>query len=214
MGSVPGRLPHLQLELDLLAHGHRIVAGLDEAGRGAWAGPVVAAAVVLPLHRSDLSCVLSGVRDSKLLTPRRREELLPVIREVAWATGVGVAPSSYVDRYGVVAATRRAMRGAIRDLGLSPDYLLIDYLHLPNMAIAQKGIPKGDRRHLSIAAASIVAKVTRDRALCELDRQYRGYGFAKHKGYGTRQHAESLAHMGPCAVHRYSFAPVRATLAR
>ena len=214
MGSVSGRLPHLQLERDLLACGHRIIAGLDEAGRGAWAGPVVAAAVVLPLQRPDLCCVLSGVRDSKLLTPRRREELLPVICEVAHATGVGVAPSSYVDRHGVVAATHRAMHGAIRDLGVSPDYLLIDYLHLPNTAIAQQGVPKGDRIHLSIAAASIVAKVTRDRALHELDRQYRGYGFAKHKGYGTRQHAASLAHMGPCAVHRYSFAPVRATLVR
>jgi len=206
--------PHLQLELDLLARGYWLIAGVDEAGRGAWAGPVVAAAVILPLTRSDLVEVLRGVRDSKTLTPKQREELLPLVQRTALAVGIGIVSSKGVDQHGIVAATRQAMRKAIDDLGVSPDYLLIDALRLPTLHIPQSGIPKGDRWHLSIAAASIVAKVARDRILCQLERTYSGYGFAQHKGYGTPQHRRTLAELGPCAIHRYSFAPIRAVLQR
>ena len=214
MGTTFQKLPHLQLERDLLARGHELIAGLDEAGRGAWAGPVVAAAVVLPLRKANLGQILNAVRDSKLLTASRREELLPLIGQVSLSIGIGVVPAAVVDRGGITAATRCAMHDAIRDLSLAPDYLLIDWLPLHDIAIPQQAMPKGDRDHLSIAAASIVAKVTRDRILRQMDSEYPGYGFAQHKGYGTAQHATSLAKLGPCAVHRHSFSPVCASLRR
>ena len=212
MGIIPAKLPHLQLERVLLESGYQLIAGLDEAGRGAWAGPVVAAAVVMPIWKTNLAQILHAVRDSKLMTPVTRERVYPLVRQVALATGIGVTAAADVDRHGIVTATRIAMRAAIGNLGLLPDYLLIDALHLPRVSIPQRGIPKGDLQHLSIAAASIVAKVTRDRLLGELDQMHPGYGFAQHKGYGTRRHSYSLAKLGPCPIHRYSFSPVRAAL--
>ncbi len=201
--------PSLDLEARLWAEGYRCVAGLDEAGRGAWAGPVVAAAVILPPGDLCLLQDLSAVRDSKQLTANRREEILVLIRERALAWSLGSVSASGIDGGGIVPATRRAMGEAIRSLSRPADYLVIDYLALPGVALPQTSLPKGDARVLSIAAASIVAKVHRDRMMVELDSQFPGYGFAQHKGYGTSQHRAALEALGPCAVHRLSFRPLR-----
>jgi len=202
-------LPDLQEELDLYTAGHSHVAGLDEAGRGAWAGPVCAAAVVLPLHCSDLPNLLTGVRDSKQLSPARREALLPIVLEVAEAAGVGWATPAEVDEWGVVPATRQAMMRAVAQLSSRVDALLLDYVRLPDVDLPQRALPKADARCLSVAAASIVAKVTRDRLMVARDQDLPGYGFARHKGYGTRQHREALAQLGPSPIHRMSWRPIR-----
>jgi len=207
--------PDLLLEeMTLYAQGYRLIAGLDEAGRGSWAGPVVAGAVILPLNVPDLRRRLEGVRDSKQLTSEERERLYDLIQVTALAVHVGCVPPAYIDEWGIVPATRRAMSLAVAGLSLSPDFLLIDFLRLPTMDIPQRGIAKGDTLSLSIAAASIVAKVTRDRLMVELEDQYPGYGFARHKGYGTAQHRAALAHLGPSPIHRLSYAPVAATVRR
>jgi len=201
-------LPNLAHEARLWAEGYRLIAGLDEAGRGAWAGPVVAAAVILPPGRPDLAQQLAGVRDSKCLTAARREALLPAIEAIAVAWGVGAVPSTEIDTLGIVAATRRAMVLALEHLSPPADYLLIDYLTLPEAALPQHSMPKGDALVLTIAAASIVAKVTRDRLLAGLESCYPGYGLACHKGYGTAQHRAALSALGPSPIHRLSFAPL------
>jgi len=201
--------PTLTEERALRTQGHRYIAGLDEAGRGAWAGPVTAAAVILPLDDPDLNRVLDGVRDSKQLSPRQRDVLYERISAVAITIGVGVVPADSIDAMGIVPATRQAMVVAVSQLSPPPDFLLVDALHLEEVALPQKGIIKGDAKCLSIAAASIVAKVTRDRLLVALEEEYPGYGFAQHKGYGTRQHRAALHHLGPCDIHRFSYAPVR-----
>ncbi len=200
--------PTLDEEIALRALGHRVVAGVDEAGRGPLAGPVVAGAVVLP---GDTSLPwLAGVRDSKLLPPGQRETIFQRIREsgIGWSYGV-VSPED-VDALGIAPATREAMLRAIRGLPEPPGFLLIDAVKLPDSGIPFKAIVKGDRKCLSIAAASIVAKVTRDRLMTEEDAKHPGYGFAAHKGYPTMEHLERLRSLGPCPIHRRSFAPVRA----
>ncbi|MGD2165115.1 MAG: ribonuclease HII [Anaerolineae bacterium] len=202
-------VPDLSEEHALRAVGHARVAGLDEAGRGAWAGPVCAAAVVLPLGHDDLSSLLDGVRDSKMLTATRRESLLPAIREVAVAIGVGWGEPAEVDLWGVVPTTRLAMSRAVAELGDHVDALLVDYLELPGLELPQHALPKADARCLSVAAASIVAKVERDRLMVALDEQYPGYEFARHKGYGTRRHRDALTRLGPSPVHRVSWRPMR-----
>jgi ribonuclease HII len=202
-------IPDLSQEYALRAVGHAWVAGLDEAGRGAWAGPVCAAAAVLPLDHDDLVAALDGVRDSKLLTPGRREALLPVICEVAVAIGVGWGEPAEVDIWGIVPATRLAMGRAVAQLGDRVDALLVDHLHLPGLDVPQQSLPKAYAHCLSVAAASIVAKVERDRLMIALDDEYPGYGFAQHKGYGTPQHREALAHLGPSPIHRVSWRPMR-----
>ena len=202
--------PDLSEERRLWARGYGLVAGLDEAGRGAWAGPVVAAAVVLPPNRPELADLLAPVRDSKLLTPRQRDLCYDLILRYALAYGVGSVPASEIDRIGIVPSTRRAMRQAIAALPNWPDYLLIDFLLLPQISLPQMAMPKGDRYRLSIAAASIIAKVTRDRWMIALDDHLPGYGMARHKGYGTRQHRAALQELGPTSQHRHSFAPIRA----
>jgi ribonuclease HII len=202
-------IPTLEHETCLWANGYRHVAGLDEAGRGAWAGPVVAAAVVLPPSQPELAQHLAGVRDSKTLTAVRRERLLDTIRNYALAWAVGTVPPAAIDRMGIVPATRNAMSQSLQALSLPADYLLIDYLPLPDISLPQYNLTKGDARVLSIAAASIVAKVHRDRIMVDLGAQYPGYGFAQHKGYGTAQHRTALAALGPCSAHRLSFAPLR-----
>jgi ribonuclease HII len=202
-------LPDLSEELGLFADGHSHIAGVDEAGRGAWAGPVYAAAVVLPLGLPNLADLLNGVRDSKLLSPARREALLPVIEEVAEAVGVGWAGPAEIDKIGIAPATRRAMARAVAGLNGHVGALLIDHMRLPEVDLPQRAFPKADVRCLSVAAASIVAKVSRDRLMVELDREYPGYGFASHKGYGTRQHRETLASLGPTSIHRMSWQPLR-----
>lgn len=202
--------PDLCRERELAARGWPLVAGIDESGRGAWAGPVIAAAVILPLDRPDLECVLEGVRDSKELTPQERLALYPRILEVALAVGVGGAGPREVDAHGIVAATRAAMIRAIAQLALPPDALLIDALTLPDVPLPQCSLFYADALCLSVAAASVIAKVTRDRIMIALDRHYPGYGLARHKGYGTQEHRLALERLGPAAVHRASFAPVQA----
>lgn len=201
--------PDLHQEQSLQAQGYTRIAGLDEAGRGAWAGPVVAAAVVLPLDRPGLARLLKGVRDSKQCTPRQRDELLARIRRAALAVGVGSVPAPRIDEIGIVPATREAMTQALHRLHVAPDALLIDALQLPGLSLPQTSLIKGDARSLSIAAASIVAKVTRDRQMIDLGERHIGYGLARHKGYGTRGHQQALALLGPSPLHRLSFAPLR-----
>jgi ribonuclease HII len=199
----------VEYEARLWAEGFRHVAGLDEAGRGAWAGPVVAGAVVLPAGEPGLPVRLEGVRDSKQTTAPQRERLLEAIQRHAVAWGVGVVSPQEIDALGIVSATRLAMEQAFRSLSPAADALLIDHLRLPGVALRQVSLPRGDALILSVAAASIVAKAHRDRLMVRLDDLYPLYGFARHKGYGTPQHRAALASWGPCAVHRHSFAPVR-----
>ncbi len=205
--------PTLDAEARLWAQGLRCVAGLDEAGRGALAGPVVAAAVVVPPD-AGVAGVWSQVRDSKLLTPPRRAALAAEVTAAAWAWGVGVVTAAVIDRDGIAAATRQAMQEAVAALGERPEHLLIDWVRLPSLNIPQTCVAKADRHMVSVAAASILAKVTRDRLMVALDAAHPGYGFAGHKGYGTPAHLAALAQHGPCCEHRRSFAPVahRATL--
>lgn len=205
--------PDLSLERALRARGFRRIAGLDEAGRGALAGPVAAAAVVLPLEAPDLAARLAGVDDSKRLPPEVRTRLAQRIRETAVAAAVGMASPAEIDALGIVAATRLAMRRAIAALPLEPDHLLLDWLRLPEVPLPQTALPQGDSRALSIAAASILAKVSRDALMEQLDTEYPGYGFARHKGYATAAHRDALRRLGPSPVHRRSFAPVAATQA-
>jgi len=208
----PSHLPGLCEELALLKTGHTAVAGIDEAGRGAWAGPVCAAAVVLPLKDPNLPTLLGGVRDSKQLSPRQREQLLPVIQDVAQAVGVGWASADEIDAQGIVPATRLAMRRALEKLNGNVDALLIDYMRLPDVELPQRCLPKADLRCLSVAAASIVAKVSRDRTMAAMDQQFPGYSFACHKGYGTRAHQVALAKLGLTPIHRKSWRPIQAML--
>lgn len=199
--------PNLAEELALWQAGYARVAGIDEAGRGAWAGPVVAAAVILPV---DLAVAgrLAGVADSKQMSARQRERLYAVIVQEAVAWGVGALSAREIDAQGIAAANRSAMHAAVASLQPPPDFLLIDYFRLPELATPQHSLPKGDSRVLSIAAASVVAKVTRDRLMVKLAAQYANFGFEQHKGYGTAQHQLALRQLGPCPEHRMSFQPV------
>jgi ribonuclease HII len=201
--------PDLSEEMELHSRGHRLIAGLDEAGRGSWAGPVVAGAVILPLDRPLLDKDLEGVRDSKRLTAKRREHLYEVIEGIALALGVGIVTPDVIDEVGIVPATRQAMLEAVLKLPVKPDFLLIDFLSIPSLSIPQKAIKGGDEKSLSIAAASIVAKVRRDRLMAELDEIYPGYGFARNKGYGTAFHREALLSLGPSPIHRFSFRVIK-----
>jgi ribonuclease HII len=202
--------PTLEYELELLGRGYGRVAGVDEAGRGCWAGPVVAAAVVLgpaALARPEL---LEGVDDSKKLTAAARERGYARVVALAAGVGVGIVPAFLIDAYGIVPATKLAMVTALLQLPCAPEALLIDAVPLPEVALPQVALIKGDARALSIAAASLVAKVTRDRLMATADRAYPAYGFGAHKGYGTEAHQRALAHHGPCPLHRRTFAPLLA----
>jgi ribonuclease HII len=200
-------MPSFVEEELLEAQGYRLIAGVDEAGRGALAGPVVAAAVILP--RNVKAPWLAEVKDSKLLTPARRELLFNRINEGAVAIGIGAAAHDLIDKMGIVAATRLAMKEAVERLSPSAESLLIDYMRLPEVGLPQKGITHGDNLCFSIACASIIAKVARDRLMMTFDRAYPGYGLARHKGYGTGEHFARLVSLGPCPIHRQSFRPVR-----
>jgi ribonuclease HII len=209
---MPGMIwPTWQEEAALAQAGYARVAGVDEAGRGAWAGPVVAAAVVLPASAA-LRLLLAGVCDSKQLSSTQRDVLFDVICREAVTVGVGIVPPIVIDEVGIVPATRRAMGEAIAQLTPAPDHLLVDFVSLPDVDVPQRAIVKGDRHCLSIAAASIVAKVTRDRLMITLEVEHRGYGFAQHKGYGTRAHRQALNERGICPAHRRTYAPVRQLL--
>ena len=191
----------------LMAQGYRYIAGVDEVGCGALAGPVVAAAVILP---SPVNVPwLNQIRDSKQLTPARRELLSSHIHQIAISAGIGIAPREVIDTQGLTKARRLAMKLAIDQLSPPPESLLIDYILLPEVPLPQKGITNGDRLCFSIACASIIAKVARDRLMTELDRIYPGYGLAQHKGYGTKEHLTCLCRLGPSPTHRHSFKPVK-----
>jgi ribonuclease HII len=204
--------PNLAEERSLWHQGLDLVAGVDEVGRGPLAGPVVAGAVVLS-PSSDFRW-LFHVRDSKQLSPSVRRELADYIWRDALAVGVGFISHTAVDRLRIAEATRQAMIRAVGQLNRHPQYLIIDALSLPACSLPQKAIIGGDARCISIAAASIVAKVARDRYMEGQDRRFSGYGFARNKGYGTRRHLEALRRLGPCELHRRSFAPVRELIAR
>jgi ribonuclease HII len=179
------------------------VAGLAEAGRGPLAGPVVAAAVIIaPERRVKKLC------DSKLLTPERREELFQAITVHALAIGVGIVDHATIDRVNILQATRLAMLEALRQLTVSPDLVITDFVTLPGLTCPQRTLVDGDQRCATVAAASIIAKVTRDRLMLEADKQFPEYGFARHKGYATAEHLEALDRHGPCALHRRTFAGV------
>jgi ribonuclease HII len=195
-------------ERELRLAGFRRIAGIDEVGRGSLAGPVVAAAVILPeRHR------IKGLRDSKVLARARRELLYEQILDRAEGVGVGLMEVEVIDRINILQATKLAMRDAVARLPTAPDHLVIDALSLREIDLPQRPIIDGDAISASIAAASIVAKVTRDRICSEFDARYPVYGFARNKGYGTRRHVEALLREGPCAWHRRSFAPLRLMLA-
>jgi ribonuclease HII len=196
-------------EQALRYRGFRSIAGVDEVGRGALFGPVVAAAVILPQRLAALA--RAGLKDSKQLTQQQRETLDLRIRKVALAVSIAEVDVETIDRVNIYQATRVAMLAAVQGLALAPDHLLIDAMCLDHPC-AQTRLFHGDALSLSIAAASVIAKVHRDRLMCRLDEQYPGYGLAAHKGYGTPQHRRSLAALGPCALHRTTFAPVRALL--
>jgi ribonuclease HII len=196
--------PDLRFEIDLWAQGLQVVAGIDEAGRGALAGPVTAAALVLPAD-PNLSRLLTGVRDSKQMTPDQRSLWAARLRQRALGFGIGFASHQEIDTFGIVPATRLAMQRALAGLPQAPHHLLIDYVDIPEVAIPQTCLVKGDARSLSIAGASILAKTARDDLLRQLDGQYPGYGFAANKGYGTQSHRDALARLGLSPVHRRSF---------
>ena len=194
----------LFFEVMASSQGYRAVAGIDEAGRGPLAGPVVAAAVILP-ETFDLP----GLNDSKQLSAKKRDQLYPLIHEQALAVGIGVSRADEIDQINILQATLKGMSRAIKRLSLSPDFLLVDGITPIPIEIEQKTLKKGDSRSLSIAAASVVAKVVRDRIMVTYDRRFPEYGFAGHKGYGTQQHRDAVAKYGPCVCHRRTFAGVK-----
>lgn len=202
---------HLSWERQLWEGGYRQIAGVDEVGRGALAGPLVAAAVILPATAADPGASDAGwwaVRDSKTLSHARRAFLEEWIREQGASVSIAEVSCAELDTIGVAAANRAAMERAVLGLAVEADMLLIDAMTL-DLETPQIGIIDGDAQSLSIAAASIVAKVHRDRIMVDLDRDHPAYGFARHKGYGVPAHLTALAHHGPCSHHRHSFAPVR-----
>ena len=180
--------------------GYKQIAGIDEAGRGALAGPVIAAAVILPIN-----CGIKGLQDSKQLTPKQRDHLSDEIYRAAVSVGIGSVNNRVVDNLNVLEATLLAMRQAIENLTPQPDYLLVDGINFPAIDIQGEAIKKGDSRSYSIAAASIIAKTTRDRRMIALDRTYPDYGFSQHKGYPTSQHRHAIVQFGASDIHRHTF---------
>jgi len=198
--------PTLQIEGDLWKSGLSHVAGFDEAGRGALAGPVAVGAVILPADDPHLARTLVCSRDSKQMTPRQRDLCVPIIKETALTWSVAFADSDEIDSLGIVAATRLAAARALAVLSLPPDYLLTDFrLELPEFDISQTSLVKGDQISLSIAAASVLAKTSRDALMRELDTQYPGYGLGQNKGYGTQVHRSAMVRFGYSPIHRKSF---------
>ena len=196
--------PTEEFEQEARRCGYRRIAGIDEAGRGPLAGPVVAAAVILPVR-----CQVVGVDDSKQLSEAERDRLYGVILKKAVGVGIGSADADEIDSLNILEATRLAMRRAVQDLVPPPDYLLIDAVTLPTVNVQSRPIIRGDQLSLSIAAASIIAKVTRDHLMAAYHEEFPQYNFLSHKGYGTAEHMRRLALYGPCAIHRRTFAPVR-----
>jgi ribonuclease HII len=206
-------MPSFRAESAFSRSGLTVVAGLDEVGRGAWAGPLVAGAVILPAPTAGLRKTLGLVNDSKQLTPLRREQCALQITEIAIAYATGMVSAAEVDAFGMTHATHEAMRRAIAQLAVAPEALLLDAFLLPTSPLPQRAIIRGDSWSFSIAAASILAKVTRDAWMCNLANQYPAYAFEQHKGYGTAFHHDALLKFGATPEHRRSFAPIRALLA-
>jgi ribonuclease HII len=205
------RSPNFDHENELKSQGYELIAGVDEVGRGALAGPVVASAIILP-HPANLPW-LGLVRDSKQLNSRRRELLFELINKEAVAVGIGIVSSQVIDSINILRATKLAMMQAVEKLPEQPSFLIIDRVTLSQCSIPQRGITKGDKLCLSIACASVIAKVTRDRMMVQFDQIYHGYGFAQHKGYGTGKHISCLQKLGPSPIHRLYFSPVRNLIA-
>ena len=199
--------PTYDEEASLIDAGYTLIAGVDEVGRGTLAGPVVAGAAILPAHPKGEW--LANIDDSKRLTPSRREAAFQQMQAASVMMQVGAASPKEIDAAGIVEATRIAMMRALQSLRLRPQFLLLDAILLPNVDLPQRAIIKGDSKCLSIAAASIIAKVMRDDMMRDADAAYPGYGFARHKGYATPEHLNSLERLGPCDIHRRTFAPVR-----
>lgn len=199
--------PDLRFESALWQSGVELVAGIDEAGRGAWAGPVAAAAVILPAG-PESALHLAEVRDSKQMLPAARDYWAEQIRRYARAWGVGLASNHEIDALGIVPATHLAMLRALAAMQAAPAHCLIDALRLSALELPQTALIKGDARSLSIAAASVLAKTARDALMTAYEDRYPGYGFARHKGYGTAFHGQALLEKGPTPIHRASFAPV------
>jgi ribonuclease HII len=183
--------------------------GVDEVGRGSLAGPVVAAAVILPPY-----CRIDGVKDSKELTPQKRAKLFKKIKSQAISFGIGIVNHQVIDKINISNAAFVAMKKAIVQLSPKPDYVIVDGFPIPGLAIDNRGIIRGDKKSLSIASASILAKVTRDEIMKKFHVYYPDYGFDRHKGYATRQHIQALKRFGPIPIHRRSYAPVRESLER
>ena len=198
-------IAHTEYETKLWQSGKQHIAGIDEAGRGPLAGPVVAAAVVF----DPLADLIAGIADSKKITEKRREKLYDLIQHQALAVGIGVVEPKEIDRINILQATHKAMRMAIGRLKLKVDHILVDGRGIPDKIYPQTAIIGGDRVCYSISAASIIAKVYRDQIMREMDTVFPGYGFAKHKGYGTQQHLDAIKKLKPCPIHRRSFAGVR-----
>jgi ribonuclease HII len=193
-------MSHLHNESNARRAGYALIAGIDEAGRGPLAGPVIAAAVILPENVQ-----LEGVRDSKKMTPRAREKAFLLIRERAVSVSVAVVSPREIDQINILQATRKAMQQAVLHLDPQPDFLLIDGTHSVELPIQQRCIVRGDQQCLSISAASVLAKVYRDRMMCSYHELYPHYGFSSNKGYGTREHLAAITRYGPCAIHRFTF---------
>ncbi|MCJ7659836.1 MAG: ribonuclease HII [Anaerolineales bacterium] len=201
--------PDLTFEKTLWQQGLTLVTGIDEAGRGALCGPVAAGVVILPSAMDDLPDMLNQVRDSKQMSPKIRVQNAILIKSLALSWAVGFAEAGEIDELGIAQATRLAVVRGINTLMLHPQHLLIDYIRLPEVPLPQTSLVKGDQRSLSIACASVLAKTTRDELMVQYDQQYPGYGFAQHKGYGTKQHFNAIRKLGICHIHRNSFAPFK-----
>jgi ribonuclease HII len=191
---------HRPYESDARRAGYSLIAGIDEAGRGPLAGPVIAAAVILPENSE-----LEGVKDSKQMTPRARQEAFSLIEERAISVSIAVVGPQEIDQINILQATRKAMRQAVLHLSPQPDFLLIDGIQRIEIPIQQRCIVKGDQQCLSIAAASVLAKVYRDSMMCSYHKLYPQFGFSSNKGYGTRAHLAAIAMFGPCPIHRFTF---------
>ena len=202
--------PNLDFENELWRGGVRHIAGVDEAGRGALAGPVSAGAVILDSDCTNLSIRLEGVRDSKEMRPEERDTWAEAIKSVALSWAVGYASAEEIDQLGIVPATCLAASRALAGLSVSPEHLLVDFLTLPGINMGQTPLVKGDARSLSIASASVLAKTARDALLVAMDAEFPGYSFCSNKGYATEAHRQAIHDLGPCEQHRRTFAPVSA----
>ena len=202
-------MPNLDIEQDVRSVQYKYIAGVDEVRRGPLAGPVVSAAVVLPHDLTGDEGWLGVINDSKKLSESKRQMAYEIISREAVSVAVGITNASTIDSVGILSATISSMFTALRGLEVSPDFVLFDFIPMKNCEYPYRTVVKGDTKSYSISAASIIAKVTRDELMKEADEQYPGYGFSGHKGYGTAKHLDAIKRLGPCEIHRRSFAPIK-----